>query len=235
MHVDDVEAAVLQMRESGFSDVYDASVKAAEAAHVEMRMPRVTGRQLHRSNVPVASVEEHFRLSVFLPFLDYLIGQLKERFKRHRHTLKMLSSLLPQNIPESATLPTAEEFADVYSNIISTSALQGELAVWAAKWKREKREKLSMSAMQAFANCPEVFFPNVHRLLKILATLPVSTAEAERSFSSLRRLKMYLRATTTNERLVGIALLNVHREIQVRPEDILSVLYRERRRLQLNV
>ncbi|KAL1427920.1 hypothetical protein MTO96_003078 [Rhipicephalus appendiculatus] len=128
MHVDDVEAAVLQMRESGFNDAYDASVKAAEAAHVEMRMPRVTGRQLHRSNVPVASIEEDFRLSVFLPFLDYLIGQFNERFKRHRHTVKMLSY-----IPESATLPTAEEFADVYSNIISTSALQGELAVWAAK------------------------------------------------------------------------------------------------------
>lgn len=147
----------------------------------------------------------------------------------------MLSSLLPQNIPEAATIPITEEFTALYSNIISASELQGELAVWAAKWKSQKRETPNMSAMQAVANCPEVFFPNVHRLLKILATLPVSTAEAERSFSSLRRLKTYLRASTTNDRLVAIALLNIHREIQVRPEDVLSVLYRERRRLQLNV
>ncbi|KAH7979569.1 hypothetical protein HPB49_009944 [Dermacentor silvarum] len=209
MYVNDVESAVLQMRESGFNDIFDASVKVAEAADVEMRMPRVTGRQLHRHNMPVASVEEHFRLSVFLPFLDYLISQLNEWFKRHRHTWKMPSSLLPQDIPEAATLPIAEEFATLYSNVISASELQGELAVWAAKWKSEKRETHKMAEMQAVANCPEVFFPNMHRPLKILATLPMSTAEADRSFSSQRHLKTYLRASTTNERLVAIAFLNI--------------------------
>ncbi|KAH7978156.1 hypothetical protein HPB49_004693 [Dermacentor silvarum] len=114
MYVDYVESAVLQKRESGFNDIFDASVKAAEASHVEMRMPRVTSRQLHRHNVPVASVEERFRLSVFLPFLDYLISQLNERFKRHRHTLKMFSFLLPQSIPEATTIPIAEEFEALY-------------------------------------------------------------------------------------------------------------------------
>jgi len=42
----------------------------------------------------------------------------------------------------------------------------------------------------------ETIFPNIHTPLKIAAcTLPVTTSLAERSFSSLRRLKNYLRST----------------------------------------
>ncbi|KAH7961445.1 hypothetical protein HPB52_009063 [Rhipicephalus sanguineus] len=120
MYVDDVEAAVPHMRESGFDDIFKASTKAANATHTEMRMPRLTGRQLHRHNT----------------------------------------------ISEAATLPMAEEFAALYSNIIPTSKLQGELAVWAAKWKSEKRETRNMSAMQAVAVCPEIFFPNEHHVVR---------------------------------------------------------------------
>ncbi|KAG0430646.1 hypothetical protein HPB47_022499 [Ixodes persulcatus] len=51
-------------------------------------------------------------------------------------------------------------------------------------------------------------FPNVHTLLKILATLPVTTATVERSFSTLRRLKTYLRNRTAEDRLNGLDLIN---------------------------
>lgn len=149
------------MQESGFNYVCDVSVKADEFASVEISMPRVTGRPLHLSKAPGVSVEKQFRRSVFLPFLDYLKIQINERFERHRNTLWMLSSLPPQNISEPTSLPNAEKFADVYLNNISTSALQGELAVWDAKWKREKREIHSTSATQMVDNGPDVFFLNV--------------------------------------------------------------------------
>ncbi|ESN97057.1 hypothetical protein HELRODRAFT_153381, partial [Helobdella robusta] len=57
------------------------------------------------------------------------------------------------------------------------------------------------------------FFPNVKALLRILATLPVSTATAERSFSSMKRIKPYLRNSTSEKRLNGLALLSIHKEI----------------------
>jgi len=40
--------------------------------------------------------------------------------------------------------------------------------------------------------------------------LPVSSCEAERSFSSLRRLKTYLRSTMTQQRLNNVVVLHVH-------------------------
>ena len=45
-----------------------------------------------------------------------------------------------------------------------------------------------------------IMFPNITTLLKISATLPVSTATTERSFSSLRRLTTYLRTSMHGSR-----------------------------------
>ena len=39
----------------------------------------------------------------------------------------------------------------------------------------------------------------VHKLLRIYYTIPVTTASAERSFSALKRIKTYCRPYTTNE------------------------------------
>ncbi|RXM32747.1 52 kDa repressor of the inhibitor of the protein kinase [Acipenser ruthenus] len=54
-----------------------------------------------------------------------------------------------------------------------------------------------------------MFYPNIHCLLKITATIPVTTASAERSFRCLRRLKSYLRSTMGQDRLSGLAMLNL--------------------------
>src|SRR4029434_8974865 len=58
-------------------------------------------------------------------------------------------------------------------------------------------------ALESSAN----FYPNIHCVLKVLFTLTVPTASAERSFSTMRRLKTYLRSTMTDKRLTGLALM----------------------------
>ena len=52
-------------------------------------------------------------------------------------------------------------------------------------------------------------------LLQIILTLPVSVASAERTFSTLRRLKTWLRSGMSAERLTGLALLHTHADILV--------------------
>ena len=44
----------------------------------------------------------------------------------------------------------------------------------------------------------------------MLVTLPVTTATAERSFSTLKRLKTYLRSSMRDERLTSLAPIYVH-------------------------
>lgn len=54
--------------------------------------------------------------------------------------------------------------------------------------------------------------PSMHLLLKVLATLPVSTATAERMFSKVERTLTTLRSTMSEERLEAIILLQAHRD-----------------------
>ena len=57
--------------------------------------------------------------------------------------------------------------------------------------------------------------PNLYAIFKVLLTMPVSTASAERSFSILRRLKTYVRNTKSQEYLTGLTLMHIHRNINV--------------------
>ena len=54
------------------------------------------------------------------------------------------------------------------------------------------------------------FVPQFIRLVKLLLTLPYSTASAERSFSVLKRLKTWLRSTMGQARLSYLAICQVH-------------------------
>ena len=56
-------------------------------------------------------------------------------------------------------------------------------------------------------------FSEVSHLLRLYLTIPVTTATAERSFSTLRRIKTYLRSTMTQQRLNNVMLLHVHKDL----------------------
>ena len=59
--------------------------------------------------------------------------------------------------------------------------------------------------------------------------------QLERSFSTLRRLKTYLRNRTGEERLNGLALLNIHRDVEVTSDRILDILARKTRRIDITL
>ena len=50
------------------------------------------------------------------------------------------------------------------------------------------------------------------KALQIFSVIPATSCSAELSFSSLRRLKTYLRSTMGQERLSNLALLHIERE-----------------------
>lgn len=71
-----------------------------------------------------------------------------------------------------------------------------ELQIWKQKGKCVavgSDEVITSNALDAIKHYDPIIFPNIFTLLKILCTLPVSTATPERTFSSLKRVKTYLR------------------------------------------
>ena len=52
----------------------------------------------------------------------------------------------------------------------------------------------------------------VHKLLRLYLTIPITSSTSERTFSTLRCLLTYLRSTMTEKRLNNCLLLHVHKD-----------------------
>ena len=60
-------------------------------------------------------------------------------------------------------------------------------------------------------NLKEIF-PQIFEMIKLYLSIPISSAEAERSFSCLKRLKTWLRNRARQELISSSALINLELE-----------------------
>ena len=91
--------------------------------------------------------------------------------------------VLNENLIDISILLKRYSFADAADEV----KLRGELALWRQRWIRLKTESnvvVPETAADALEACDRMTFPFIHAFLCILVTLPVSTASAERSFST---------------------------------------------------
>jgi len=78
-------------------------------------------------------------------------------------------------------------------------------------WTTDSNEDKPSDSLASLAKCDPHAFPTIHRLLLVFATQPVTTSTAERTFSTLRRLKTWLRSTIKEDRLTGLALMAMNK------------------------
>ena len=68
----------------------------------------------------------------------------------------------------------------------------------------------------AFILVDSDYYPNIREIFHILLlTMPMGSVPCERSFSALRYLKQWNRTAIVEDRLNGLALLHIHREVNV--------------------
>ena len=100
------------------------------------------------------------------------------------------------------------------SDLPAPFTLDAELHAWKMKFCKWKPEGLPTTPLAALNQCDNRAYPNTFTLLQ-LCTIPVTSCEAERSFSALHSIKTFLCTTMGEERLNSLALLHIHLEIPV--------------------
>ncbi len=55
--------------------------------------------------------------------------------------------------------------------------------------------------------------PSVHKLLRLMCTIPITSATSERTFSTMKRINTYLRSSMTEKCLNNCLFLNAHKEL----------------------
>lgn len=215
-----------------FSKIYSNVKKLCGELDVDIKLPRLAGSQRNRPNYPTTDPEEYLKTSIYIPLLDnVIINDLKSRFTKETLGCFGLDKFIPTKMSNASGieynfLSIIKRFSPILGlDVKNASGLQTESKLWTTKWSREERNggNLPCTALEALEACDKDIFPTINSLLKILCTLPVSVASAERSFSTLRRLKTWMRSRIGEERLSDLCLLHTHREV---PIDINNVIDR---------
>lgn len=140
-------------------------------------------------NLNTSSPEEWFRITIFIPFVDHCIVELQTRFKE----IIPLERLIPAN-KDVYNIDDILKASLIYKKDLPANSdleLKAELELWKLKWTKTDIVE-PKSAIETLKYC-DTLYPSIKVLLQIFATIPITTTTAERSFSSLRRLKNVMR------------------------------------------
>ncbi|KAK3916669.1 52 kDa repressor of the inhibitor of the protein kinase, partial [Frankliniella fusca] len=212
-----------------FGILYNSAEELTSKFGVVIPQPRGSARGRH----PTTNAESYYRQTIYNPMLDNIIQDLNSRFTSEVLQCYDLNCLLPLVVltcKEESQAEKLTKLAARFSSLLDVPEqillqnLKAEMALWKTKWRREKEEgnPIPKSCAETLEVCDETLYPNIRALTVILQALPSSVATSERSFSTLRRIKTWLRSTMNTERLSGLALLNIHRDIQVNKKNVIN-------------
>ena len=195
------------------SQVYEQVLMLSESIEVAETAPRQTSRQQHRQNISLRNISDYYKCAITIPLLDHLSSELDSRFDAGcSHSLIEFMQLLPSEVANTTSQLRPENFSAVlqlYGNVLSSvRSFDVELDLWQNKWRGDSEQATELDTpAKVLPSADHDYYPNIHTLIVILATLPVTTCECEQSTSMLRLVKTALRSTMTETRLNGLAML----------------------------
>lgn len=145
---------------------------------------------------------------------DVIINCARDRFSFSDHLL-------------AASLFSSQQFAE-YSGKFPVEKLDATCLAYPNLDK--ERLKTELSVIYSRADCRSVsgaipflkfliennlanVFKETKKILEILITIPMTTAEAERCFSTLKRVKTFLRNSMCEDRLVALSMLTIEKKL----------------------
>ena len=162
--------------------------------------------------------KDEYRCQYYYPIIDKLVVELDLRFSN-------LSLSLMKSV--QACSPKS-------SNFLDSSSLQpfiehyelndADLVVELAQAKRVLNGKNIVTIAGAIHELLplKAAFPELLKLLQMALTLCVSTAQCERTFSCLKRIKSNLRSTMGEERLNSLAILSIEKDIPLNLQQVVD-------------
>ncbi|XP_034082528.1 uncharacterized protein LOC117552929 [Gymnodraco acuticeps] len=144
---------------------------------------------------------------------DTILSHTKERFSFTKHLIS--ATLLQGDLFEqhSQTFPEAALKTTVEAYLLEKAKLKTELSlVYDTDQFRACSGAVNLLQFFVDNNLQETFTETVS-LLKVLVTTPMATAEAERCFSTLKRIKTFLRNSMTQDRLNALVMLSIEKKL----------------------
>lgn len=225
-----------QRNEVEFSNIFNKAQQISNTFDIEIKIPRVINKQRNRNNTPTDNNPEfYYRTSIYFTFTDFVIAEMETKLSIKNNNISNLKGIIPKYCESTEFSNIVESAAFYISDLPGTlTEFEGELKTWILIWKQKTIEQRPSTVSETLSSSFIKCYPNIERLLIIYGTIPITTCTAERSFSSIKRIKTYLRSVMGENRLNGLALMNIHPEITFLPEEVIDMYAKTHpRRLQL--
>ena len=214
-----------QRDDLAFKSFYSSVVEEARELTSEPMLPRQ--RHIPRRvndgapNHNFQSPEDFFRQQYF-EVLDLLVSEITQRFNQPTFSILQEMERMIIDSCNGKTHAISSNFEGLYADCLDIPKLKTQLSLLPdvlktgnADYEMGIKKVTTISTIcQLFETCkfPKTMLSEVHKILQLYLTIPLSSATAERAFSTLRRLKSYLRSTMTQRRLNHVILLNTYKE-----------------------
>ena len=156
------------------------------------------------------STYDQLKTSIYLPVLDCILSELNKRFSNHNLAiLRSIQHCSPQS--SEKLLPIINNY-NLNKDMIFEECSLAKHTITATGRSLNSIDKVLLELLPL-----KNAFPNLVKLLQIIAS-------CERSFSSLKRIKTWLRTTMTKQRLVDLAIISIKRDLsaQLSPDEVLN-------------
>lgn len=209
-------------RETGFSKAIDEAKEIASEMGVDPVFPqrRLIQRKKRFDESSSSEVsftaEENFRVNYFIYIVDKATSSLETRFQQFKEYDTLFGFLFPHNLRgiEDKNLKSSCHRLEKALRFEIRSDIDAEELYMELKLFETLETSELSNPIDVLKFMKELdYFPNACIAYRILLTIPVTVASAERSFSKLKLLKSYLRSTMTQERLSGLAMISIENEI----------------------
>jgi len=150
-----------------FHNIYLAASALANAMFsMELEKPRITTRQRGRANPETDTVEDYYRVTIFIPCLDGLIQNLTDRLVSSEDFVPAFQLLLPRftsmsKASELESLLVYFDDEDVESPSLASLTAEYEL------WSKMAPTLNSNDVLEVLANCDGTYFRNIRFLLTV--------------------------------------------------------------------
>lgn len=214
-----------QRDDSAFKSFYSSVIQEARELTEEPVLPRQ--RRIPRRvddgapNHHFQSPEDFFRKQYY-EALDLLVSEITQRFNQPAFSVLQEMERMIIDSCNGKTHVMSSNFEVLYADCLEIPKLKSQLSLLPdvlktgnTDYKMGIKKVTTLSTVcQLFETCKfsKTMLNEVHKVLQLYLTIPLSSATAERAFSTLRRLKSYLRSTMTQKRLNHVVLLNTHKE-----------------------
>lgn len=167
--------------------------------------PRIESRSGH--------TKDAFRVDIFYPILDTVIGELDRRFSQANiDIMRGIQALGPESdhfLQLAKVKPFAEKFEANIDDL--EHELHQAKRLIERKIEQDLPNPATLLELSSMLEQYKEAFHELYRLCKIAVTIPVSSASCERSFSTLNLVKTYLRNSMTDKRLSNLGILHIER------------------------